>query len=179
MTWCNIQFLWRSCLIHMWQYTAGWPPLYQHPKPLMGIRSSSGFFYLRPGVFHISLRTHKTQHTQPRGWKKRTNNRGLGLAPSAKRSLLHFPNILCICRLSQPCIRAKFPQSHQERWLILSRWLTWALDPQVLAAGFPRLLWLLSPAGCPGLPIGFFCSALGPSFPRSLPVSWEISRTNH
>ena len=37
----------------------------------MAIRSSSGFSHLWPGVFHISLRTHKTQHTQLRGWKKR------------------------------------------------------------------------------------------------------------
>ena len=70
----------------MWQYTAGRSLLSQPPKPLMAIQSSSGFPRLRPGVFHISWRTHKTQHTQPRGWKKKqTNNRGLGLAPNARR----------------------------------------------------------------------------------------------
>ena len=37
----------------------------------MAIKSSSGFFHLQPGVLHISLWTHKTQHRQPRGWKKR------------------------------------------------------------------------------------------------------------
>ena len=48
----------------------------------MGIRSSSGFSHLWPGLFHISLRTHKTQHPYPRGWKKRRrNNHGLGSAP--------------------------------------------------------------------------------------------------
>ena len=47
------------------------PPLSQHPIPLMAIGSSGGFSHLQPGVFHISLRTHKTQHTQSRGWKKR------------------------------------------------------------------------------------------------------------
>ena len=52
---------------NMWQYIAGRPPLSQPPKLLMAIRSSSGFSRLRPGVFQISFRTHKTQHTQPRG----------------------------------------------------------------------------------------------------------------
>ena len=41
----------------------------------MAIRSSSSFSHLQPGVFHISLRTHKTQHTQPRGWKNREQTR--------------------------------------------------------------------------------------------------------
>ena len=45
---------------------AGRSPLSQPPKLLMTIRSSSGFSYLRPGVFHISLRIHKT-HPQLRG----------------------------------------------------------------------------------------------------------------
>ena len=54
-----------------WQYTVGRPPLSQPPKPLIAIRSSSGFSHLWLGVFHISLQTHKTQYTQPRGWKKR------------------------------------------------------------------------------------------------------------
>ena len=68
----------------LWQYTAGRSPLSQPPKPLVAIRSSCGFSYLRPGVFHISLRTHKTQYTQPRRWKKE-NKHGLGLAPSIRR----------------------------------------------------------------------------------------------
>ena len=50
----------------------------------MAIRLSSGFPHLQARVFHTSLKTHKTQDTQPRGWKKRTNNHGLGLAPSAR-----------------------------------------------------------------------------------------------
>ena len=55
----------------VWRYTAGRPPLSKLPKQLMAIRSSSGFSHLRSGEFHISLRTRKTQHTQPRRWKKR------------------------------------------------------------------------------------------------------------
>ena len=76
----------KFSLSTLWQYTAGLPPLSQPPKLLMAIRSSSGFSHLRLGVFHISLRTHNPQHAQMRGWKKRkTNNNGLGLAPSARR----------------------------------------------------------------------------------------------
>ena len=101
----------------MWQYTR-WPtPLSQPAKPVMAIRSSSGFSHLRPGVFHISLQKHKIQHTQ-----KRTNNYKLGWALSARGekfvTLLH--SFLCICGLLQVCIWAKFPHSYQECWLILS-----------------------------------------------------------
>ena len=118
----------------------------------MAIRSSSGFSHLRPGVFHISLQ--KTQHPQTRKWKKGTrNNHGLELAPSARREMFVtlLCSFLCICGLAQACIRAKFPQSHQERWLILSRWTTRPLSPQALASAlFCRLpcsvlfCWLLS-----------------------------------
>ena len=44
------------------------------------------------------------------------------------------------CDLSRECIRAKLPQSHPECWLVLSRWPTRHLSPQVLAlALFCRL----------------------------------------
>ena len=69
---------------------------------LMAIRSlSSSFSHLRSGAFHIALKTHKTQHTQPRGWKKRrTNKHGLGWAPSTRREKFwNFSCILCFCRL--------------------------------------------------------------------------------
>ena len=57
----------------------GRPPLSQPSKPLLAIRLYSGFSHLRPGVFHISLQTHKKQHTQLRGWKKREQTiTGLG-----------------------------------------------------------------------------------------------------
>ena len=135
----------------------------------MAIRSSSGFSHLLPGVFHISLQAQKTQHTQPRGWKKRrTNNHGHGLAPSARREkfVTILRSCLCICGLARACIRAKFPQSHQARWLILSRWPTRFISPQVLAVAFlwpsaiPNFCWLLSLADCPIL---LFCSGTLPS----------------
>ena len=45
-----------------------------------------------------------------------------------------------MCGQARACTRAKFSQSHKERWLIVSRWPTWPLNQQVLAVGFPRLL---------------------------------------
>ena len=88
-------------------------------KHLMAIQSSSGFSHLQPRVFHIALQTHKTQHTQPRGWKKRrTNKHGLGSAPSTRRE--KFVTLLCgFCGLLWACIRAKFLHSYQERRLVL------------------------------------------------------------
>ena len=133
----------------------GRPPLSQPPKPLMAIRSSSGFSHLRPGVFHISLQARKTQHTQLRRWKKRrTNNHGLGFAPSARREkfVTLLCSFLCICEQSRACIRAKFPHSHQECWLTLVDPASGSTGPSSrlsLTAGFPQLLftalscWLL------------------------------------
>ena len=48
----------------------GWSPIPQPLKPLIAIWLSSDFSHLQPGVFHISLQTHKTQHTQSRGERK-------------------------------------------------------------------------------------------------------------
>ena len=94
--------------------------------------------------YHISLRTRKTQHTLLRGWKKREH--GLGLAPSARRETFAtlLRSFLCICGLSWECIRAKFPQIHRVRWLILSR-----PNPASKSTG-PRSR-LLSPTDCPVL----------------------------
>ena len=146
----------------------------------MPIRSSNGFSHLQWEVFHISFQAHKAKHTQTRGWKKRrTKNHGLGLAPSARREkfVILLRSFLCICELSRACIRAKFPHSHQECWLIVSRWLTQPLSPQVLAVAFlwpsasPNFCWLLSPADCHVL----FWDL---TFPRLLLVSWEILRAS-
>ena len=61
----------RECGTTWWWWHC-WPtPLSQLPKPLMALRSYSGSSHVRNGVFHISLRTHKAQPTQPRVWKKR------------------------------------------------------------------------------------------------------------
>ena len=129
--------------------------------------------------------------------EKRTNKHGLGLAPSARRkkfvTLLY--SFLCIYELSWACIRSKFPHSHQECWLIFSRWPTRPLGQQVLAVAF---LWpsastdfcgLLSPADCPVLFFAFLSSlSLGPclpSFSSSLvgnlahkPFVWVLRQTD-
>ena len=79
---------------------------------LMAIRSSIGFSHLQPGAFQIALQTHKTQHTQPRGWKKRRiNKHGLGLAPSARREKFgHFS--VAFCASVGYCKRVSEQNSH-------------------------------------------------------------------
>ena len=108
----------------------------------MSLRISSGFSHLRPEAFHIALQTHKTQHTQSRRWKKRTNKVGLRLAPSATRekSVTLLYRFLCIW-LSQACIRAKFLHSHQERWhpLALANPFSGSTGPNSLIVAAP--LW--------------------------------------
>ena len=63
------------------------------------------FSHLRPGVLRISLRTHKTQ---PRGWRKRTNERTRTWVSSKRKKGEVYVTLLCsspcICRLSRACI---------------------------------------------------------------------------
>ena len=160
----------------MWQHTAGRPPQSQPPKPLMAIRSSSGFSHFRSGVFHISLRTHKTQHTQPREWKKREQtNTDLGFLQAQEgRSLWHFPSILwAIAGVYSIKIPTKSPGT-------LAHPLTLANS----ASGSKNPSTRLPPTSvvCPVLSTSLFCplllTALGPSFLCPLPVSWEISRAS-
>ena len=132
---------------------------------LIAIWSSSGFFHLRPGAFHIVLQTHKTQYTQPKGWRKRkTNKHWLGLASRREKFVTLLCGFLCIW-LSRACIRVNFQHSHQERWHILSRWLAWLLTPQVptprLTAAF---LWTSPSPDFSWLPWNL-------AFPCLLPVS--------
>ena len=101
---------------------------------MVSLVSGQGYFLF------LYRRTKHNIHNWEGGGKE--NKHRLGLAPSARRkkfmTLLH--SFLCICELSWVCIWAKLPQSHQERWPILSRWPTQPLGLQVLAVGFPWLL---------------------------------------
>ena len=75
----------------------------------------------------------------------------------------------------------KLPYSHQECWLILSRWPTWSLGPQVLVLRLVvTFLW--------PLPSPYFCGLLSPvgcsllllrdlALPCFLPASQEILHT--
>ena len=69
---------------------------------------------------------------------RKENKHGFGLAPSTRseKFVTLLRSFLCICELSRACIRVKFPKSHSERRLILSRWPTRPLGPQVLAVAF-------------------------------------------
>ena len=70
-------------------YPLAGPHYLNRLNKLMAIRSSSIFFQLRLGAFHIALQTHKTQDTQQRGLKKRrANKHQLALVPSARREKL-------------------------------------------------------------------------------------------
>ena len=105
--------------------------------------------------------------------ERRTNKHGLRLLALSvrKEKFCHFSDILWLLRA---CTRTKFPPSYQERWLILSRWLTWLLDLQVPTLRFSSRL---------SLTVAFLWQSLSPlclllwdlAFPRDLPVSWEIS----
>ena len=139
---CQIQILGKTInplvTIHHWS-VPHYINLLNHSWPsdrlVVSLIFGPGYFTFLYG--HAKYNIHNQE-----GGGKRTNKHELGLAPSARRekfvTLLH--SFLCICELSRACIRAKFPQSHQERWLILSRWPTWPLGPQVLVVGFLRLL---------------------------------------
>ena len=82
------------------------PPLSQPLKPLMTIRSSSGFSHLRPAVFPISLRTQNTTYTRKENKQTRT------WVSSKRKKGEVCDTFLAFCELSRACIRAKFPQSH-------------------------------------------------------------------
>ena len=159
-----------------WQYTAGRPHYLNQPNYSWPSESSNCFSQLQPGVFHISLRTHKTQHIQPRGRKKRTNNHGLGLAPSTIREKS--------VTLSKHSVRQWANAS------VYSGEIPWK-PPEMLT----HLLTLANPASqstgsssCSLLPTAMFSSlvssvfwlllTLVPSFLRPFLVSWEISRAS-
>ena len=107
-------------------------PNYSLPSEL-----SSGFSYLWPGVFHISLPTLK-MHNWGGGGRKEEQIIGLGLAPSARwRCLWHFCVALCeFAGYRERCIRAKLhkPQGILTRLLALVN--PASVDQQVLAAAF-------------------------------------------
>ena len=133
-----------------WQYTAGRSPQYQPPKPLIIIWSSSGFSHLQPGVFHISLRSHKTTtYTTERVERKENKQTRTWFSSKHKKSKV-CNTFLAFCELSRACIRAKFPQIH----------------PRMLTCPLTSAFWVhrpstvLSFAVCPVLSTGLFCLLL-------------------
>ena len=88
-------------------------------RQVVSLISGQGYFTL------LNKPTKHNIYNWEGGRKEEQTNTDLGwLQAQEGRSLWHFLSILCFCRLSRVCIRAKFPQSQQERWLILSRWPT-------------------------------------------------------
>ena len=129
------------------------------------------------GYFTFFTDTQNTTYTTEWVEEKRTNKHGLGLAPNKRmeKFVTLLRSFLCICGLTRACIRSKFPQSHQECWLIFSRKPTRHLSPQVPA---PTLICRMP---CSANLYSVYCFLLlspGPSFRRPLPVSWDISRVS-
>ena len=128
----------------------------------MAIKSSDDFFHLWTGVFHISLRTHKNNvHNREGGRKENKQTQTWVSSKFKKREVCDtFP---AFSELSRACIRAKFPQNHQEFWLILSRWPTQPLSPHILAVTFLDRQLPPTSVDCPVLSTGLcfqlLCSA--------------------
>ena len=141
------------------------PPLSQPPEPLMAIRSSSGFSHLRPGIFHISLRTHNI-HNREGGGKE---NKQTWTWVSSKRKKGEVCNtfvLLSVHLWASTSMYSNEIPAKPPGTLTLSRWPTWPLGPQVLAVTCTLLLtslfyWLPSSV----LLSAFFCSVLWPCLP--------------
>ena len=125
----------------------------------MASDSSSGF---RLGALHISLQIRKTQ---PSGWRKRTNEYGLGSAPSARRgkSMWHFCAALhAIAGARGLVFCAKLPQSHWPCWLLLALINPASVGQQVLAVVFLTSVdSLFCPTSIFSLPPSADCVLLG------------------
>ena len=138
---------------------------------MVSIASGQGYFKFL--YKHTKCNIHNRE-----GGGKENKKYGLRLAPSARREkfVTLLCSFLCICELSQACIRAKFQHYY-------SRWPNRPLGPQVLAVAFfwplasPNFCRLLSHPDCPVLFTAFFCQlrfsaclllfCLGPCLPSS------------
>ena len=103
------------------------------------------------GISLFLTDTQNTKYTTKRVEGKKTNKHGLGLAPGQEGEVCD--TFQAFCELSQTCILAKLPQSHQECWFIFSRW------PTRLESIHPSSR-LLSPADCLVPSTGLFCLLL-------------------
>ena len=100
--------------------------------PIPNISTSYGFSHFPPRVFLV-LQIYNKYNIYNREWKKEEQT-CMDLAWSVRREkFLHFSGILW---LSRACTGTKFSPTYQKRWLIISRWSTWLLGPQVPS---PRL----------------------------------------
>ena len=117
------------------------------------------FSRLRLGALHISLQIRKTQ---PRGWKKRTNEHGLGSAPSVRKGESVTLYVLWANVSVYSNETPTKATSHADFcWLYPSPSLDCSLEQTDLF--------------CPSWSTELSLSSLGPSFPSSLSVSQKIS----
>ena len=154
--------LWRVCQRSICNSLTGYLATVPIPSadrpPLSQIRLSGGFSHLWPGPLHISLRTHKTQ---PRGWKKRTNEQTQTWF-SSKRKKGNSVTLFCILWANVSVYSSEIPTkvtSHADFC-----WLCPSLDCSLK----------LTDRFCSPLLTAFFCLFSDLPF-LVLPVSWEIS----
>ena len=83
---------------------AGWPHYLSFLKPLMASDSSSSFYHLWPGVFHIPLQIRKAQ---PRWWKKRINEQTQTWFNSKRKRWGVCDTFCAFCELTRARTRAK------------------------------------------------------------------------
>ena len=148
---------------------AGGSPLSRPPKPFHGYLIVLWFLSSPAwGISHCFTNTQETTYTTERVEEKKNIQARTWVSSKCKKGgvLALFCSFLCICGLSRAFIWVKFPHNHQEHWLILSRWPTQPLGPQVLAP-------CLTAAFLSLLPSFDFCwqlssvDSLGPCLPLS------------
>ena len=151
----------------MWQYTAGWPPHYlnllNHSWPsdclVVSHISSQGYFTFLYG--------HKKHNIHNREGGRKENKQTQTWISFKRKKREVCDTFLAFYELSQVCIQSE----------ILTKGSGMLTHPFTLANPPSGST---DPSSCSLLPTVVFCrlllTALGPSFPHLLPVSWKISR---
>ena len=115
-----------------------------------------------------------TQNTTYTTEKLEENKQTQTWVSSQRKKVEVCDTFLAICELSWASILTKLPQSHQECWLMFSRWPTRleSTHPSSHCSPLPTALFCRLSFFLPG----FFCQLMFISF--NLPVSWEISHAS-
>ena len=166
----------KSSIRECWQYTTD-PHYLNHPNYSWSFESSSGFSQLWPGVFHITLPTHKI-HNREGGRKRRTNKHGIRLAPSARRE--KSVTLLCILWANASMYSSETPAKPLGMLTHFFALVHPVSSKVFLGHQLPptSVDWSVLSTGvfCPLLLTALSCRLfLGPSVPCPLLVSWEIS----
>ena len=153
-------------------------PLSQLPKPLMAIRRLVVSLISDQVYFTFLYRHTKNNIHNREGGRKENKQTQTWVSSKCKKGEV-CNTFLAFCELSWAYIWAKFPQCHQECWLIFSSWLSQHLRPHIPAVACSLLVTALF---CPLLCFASFSwLSASPNFcqlPCSLPWSlllWDVS----